>query len=131
MKKIFLLFTLLFLTSTAFGQNEFKLYYTTITINDDTLSVITMENRYYFAAIKTPNSVYSITTVSFNVGNHADSLGTLTDGAGTDLTYTPIADKWISVEPILFFPYKIVQPYFDDNDSNFVGTGWKVIARKY
>lgn len=130
MKKIFLLFTLLFLTSTAFGQNEFKMYYPTITINDDTLSVITMKNRYYFAAIKAPDSLYSITEVKFSVGNHSDSLALLTDG-GSILTYTPVANMWLSVEPIKFFPYKIVQPSFDALDSNFVGDGWKVIARKY
>jgi len=131
MKKIFVLFTLFMLAGTAFGQNEFKMIYPTITQNDTILTASTMPNRYYFAAIKAPDSVYSITKVYFLVGNHADSLGRLTDGDGVDLSYTPIADKWISVEPVKFYPYKVIQLFFDSADSNYVGDGWKEIARRY
>lgn len=134
MRKIFsavILFILLFLNSITFGQNEYRMQYPTITLFNDTLSVLTMRNRYYFAAIKAPDSLYSITTVKFNVGNHRDSLGTLTDGAGVDLTYIPKADKWISVEPRKLYPYKIIQVFLDSADSNYVGAGWIVITRKY
>jgi len=134
MKKIFLLFTLstlLSLTSITFGQNEFKIHHPTITQNDTILSAITMSNRYYFAGIKAPDSIYSITAVKFSVGNHADSLGILTDGDGADLTYTPVADKWVAVEAGKFYPFKVVQPSFDSADSNYVGHGWETLSRRY
>jgi len=128
MKKL-IVFLFLMLSGIIFAQPYGEHWTRVVAPGDTILPVITLENGFYLSAVKASDSTFSITTISFRVGTHPDSLAILEDD-GIVVTYSITAGRWTVFDPLLFYTFKYVQPFFNEADDSYT-TQWKLLSKNF